>query len=54
MLLAAATLASALVIGGAAPASAKCVGEPNVCVLLCKVGLGNKYTAGAFQWCYIV
>ena len=53
--LATAALASSIVVVGAGPAHAKCVGEPiNPCVLVCSIGLSNKYTAGAFQWCYIV
>ena len=54
VLLAATTLASAFVIVGAGPASANCVGEPvNPCVLVCEVGLGNKYTKDLFSFCYI-
>jgi len=54
VLLAATTLASAFVIVGAGPARANCVGEPvNPCVLVCEVGLGNKYTKDLFSFCYI-
>lgn len=55
LFLAASALASVFVVGGASPAHAKCVGEPvNPCVLVCSIGLSNKYTAPLFQWCYIV
>ena len=54
VLLAAATMASAFVVAGATPAHASCYGEPvDPCVVLCQIGLGNKYTAAAFQWCYV-
>lgn len=53
LLLAAALMSSAFVVVGAAPASASCVGEPNVCEIACRIGLGNKYTAPAFKWCYV-
>ena len=46
-------LASAFVVAGAGPASANCEGDPNVCVLVCKVGQSNKYTEGAFRFCYV-
>ena len=49
-----ALLASAFVATSAAPASAKCVGEPNVCVLVCQVGQSNKYTAGLFEFCHVI
>lgn len=53
-LLAAATMASAFMIVSAPPAHATCVGEPvNPCAVACSIGLGNKYTAPAFQWCYV-
>lgn len=52
--LATTAMASAFVVGSAAPASASCVGEPvNACKVVCAIGLGNKLTAPAFQWCYI-
>ena len=55
VLLAGAIMASAFVVTSASPAHANCVGEPiNPCVLLCSVGLSNKYTAPAFRWCYVV
>ena len=54
LFLVAASLASVFVVGGAAPASAKCVGEPvNPCVIVCEVGTGNKYTERFFQFCYV-
>jgi hypothetical protein len=54
VLLAGAIMASAFVVTSATPASASCYGEPvDPCVVLCSIGLGNKYTAAAFQWCYI-
>lgn len=54
VLLAGAVMASAFVVGTASPASASCYGEPvNACQVVCSIGLGNKYTAPAFQWCYI-
>lgn len=54
VLLAAAIMSSAFVVTSATPAHAKCYGEPvNPCVVLCSIGLGNKYTAAAFQWCYV-
>jgi hypothetical protein len=52
--LAAATLASAFIVVGAGPASARCVGEPvNACVLICEVGNSNKYTADLFSFCEV-
>ncbi|HEX2295892.1 MAG TPA: hypothetical protein VHN37_11340 [Actinomycetota bacterium] len=53
--LAGVAVASAFVVAGpASPASASCYGEPvNACRVVCAIGLGNKYTAPAFQWCYI-
>lgn len=54
LFLATTALASAFVVGGAQPASAKCVGEPvNPCVLICEVGTGNKYTEQFFRFCYV-
>lgn len=54
VLLAGAIMASAFVVASATPASASCYGEPvNACRVVCAIGLGNKYTAAAFQWCYI-
>lgn len=54
VLLAAATMASAFVVTNASPAHASCYGEPvDPCVVLCSIGLGNKYTAPAFRWCYV-
>lgn len=55
LLLAAATMASAFVVVGAAPAHAKCVGEPvNPCVIVCGIGNSNKYTEPFFGWCEVV
>lgn len=52
--LAAVSVASAFTVVSAAPASAKCVGEPvNPCVLICEVGQSNKYTEGAFRFCHV-
>ncbi|HWL65428.1 MAG TPA: hypothetical protein VNP73_05580 [Actinomycetota bacterium] len=48
-----ACLAAAFMAVGAGPASAKCVGEPNVCVLVCEVGTSNKYTEELFEFCYV-
>ena len=54
VLLAGAALASTIVVGGATPAHASCYGEPvDPCVVLCQIGLGNKWTAPAFKWCYV-
>ena len=54
VLLAGAIMASAFVVVGASPAHASCYGEPvDACRVLCSIGLGNKWTAPAFQWCYI-
>lgn len=54
VVLAAATMASAFVVVGAPAAHASCVGEPvDACAVACSIGLGNKYTAPAFQWCYV-
>ena len=54
LFLAASVLASVFVVGSATPASANCVGElVNPCVLICEVGLGNKYTKDLFSFCYI-
>ncbi len=51
----AAAIAVGSIVVGAAPASAKCVGEPvNPCVVLCQIGLSNKYTEPLFRWCYVV
>ena len=54
-------LASAVVAGSmlfvSAPSAnastANCAGDPNVCVLICQVGLGNKYTRDLFKFCYV-
>lgn len=55
LFLATSAVASAFVVGGAAPAQAKCVGDPvNPCVLLCSVGYNNKYTHPLFKWCEVV
>jgi hypothetical protein len=52
--LAATALSSVFVVGGASPAHASCIGEPvNPCAVVCAIGLGNKYTAPAFRWCYV-
>jgi hypothetical protein len=52
--LAAASLASALIVAVPGPASAKCVGEPvNPCVIICEIGTGNKYTEGLFRFCHV-
>jgi hypothetical protein len=52
--LATASLASAFVVLGAGPASAKCAGEPvNACVLVCQVGTSNKYTQDLFKFCEV-
>jgi hypothetical protein len=54
LFLAASVLASVFVVGSAGPASAKCVGDPvNPCVLICEVGLSNKYTEDLFSFCYV-
>lgn len=54
VLLATATMASAFMVVSAPPAHASCYGEPvDPCVVLCSIGLGNKYTAPAFKWCYV-
>ena len=53
MFVAATLLAGGLIVVGAPPASANCVGEPNVCVLVCSVGTGNKYTEPLFRFCYV-
>ncbi|MGH2754654.1 MAG: hypothetical protein ACRDLB_09480 [Actinomycetota bacterium] len=53
VLLAAAVMASAFIVVGAAPASANCEGEPNACVLICEVGQSNKYTEGLFRFCHV-
>jgi hypothetical protein len=46
-------LVSSFLVLGAGPASAECVGEPNVCVLVCEVGMSNKYTADLFEFCKV-
>lgn len=57
--LAAATLASAFTVLSASPAHATCfnpgepLGVPNACHVVCAIGLGNKLTRPAFQWCYV-
>lgn len=53
--LVAATMASAFVVAGAAPAHANCttITGQNPCAVVCAIGLGNKYTAPAFRWCYV-
>lgn len=49
-----AALASAFIVTGAPPASAKCVGDPvNPCVLICEVGNSNKYTQDLFAFCKV-
>ena len=54
LLLAAAIMSSAFVVGTATPASASCYGEPvDACAVVCQIGLSNKHTAPAFRWCYI-
>lgn len=54
VLLAGAIMASAFVVTSASPAHASCYGEPvDPCVVLCSIGLGNKYTKPAFAWCYV-
>jgi hypothetical protein len=54
LFLATTALASAFIVGGAAPASANCVGEPvDACAAVCQVGLGNKYTEPFFRFCYV-
>lgn len=54
VLVATATMASAFMVAGASPAHASCYGEPvDACRVACSIGLGNKYTAAAFQWCYV-
>jgi hypothetical protein len=55
LFLATAALASAFVVVGAPPASADCVspGPVNPCAVVCQVGLGNKYTAPYFRFCYV-
>ena len=56
VLVAAASLAAATLVVSAPPAGAadaNCAGDPNVCVLVCQVGLGNKYTKDLFSFCYI-
>ena len=50
---AATVLAGTMMIVSAPPASADCVGQPNVCELVCQVGLGNKYTQDYFKFCYV-
>ena len=37
VLLATAAMTSAFMVVGAPPAAAKCVGEPNLCVLICSL-----------------
>jgi hypothetical protein len=53
MLLAATVLAGSMLVVAAPQASAKCVGEPNVCAVVCQIGLSNKYTHDAFEFCYV-
>ena len=54
LLVAASLLASVFVVGSAGPAKANCEGDPvNPCVLVCEVGLGNKYTKDFFSFCYV-
>ena len=56
VILASAVLAGSMLFVSAPPASANsanCAGDPNVCVLICQVGLGNKYTKDLFSFCYI-
>jgi hypothetical protein len=55
LFLAASALATSMVVVGAGPASANCVGEPvNPCVIVCEVGTSNKYTEDLFAFCAIV
>jgi hypothetical protein len=52
--LAAVSFASAFIVVGAGPASAKCVGDPvNPCVVICQVGQSNKYTEDLFSFCNV-
>jgi hypothetical protein len=54
LILVMAILASAFVVMGAGPAKADCYGEPvNPCVVVCQIGLGNKYTRDLFKFCYV-
>jgi hypothetical protein len=53
VLIAAISLAAAMIVVSAPPASANCAGEPDVCAAVCQVGLGNKYTKDFFAFCYI-
>ena len=53
VVLAATALAASMIVVGAPPASARCTGDPNVCVLVCSVGTGNKYTEPFFRFCYV-
>ena len=48
-----ALMASTFVVASAAPASANCEGDPNVCVLVCEIGTSNKYTEELFTFCYV-
>jgi hypothetical protein len=51
-------LVGALVAGflvvAAGPASADCAGDPDVCAVVCQIGLGNKYTHHLFEFCYVL
>ena len=56
VILASAVLAGSMLFVSAPSAkasSASCAGDPNVCVLICQVGLGNKYTKDLFKFCYV-
>lgn len=53
VLLASTVLAGSMLFVAAPEASAKCVGEPNVCEIVCAVGQGNKYTAELFEFCHV-
>jgi hypothetical protein len=54
LFLATAALASTFVVVSAPPASANCTAPlVNPCAAICHVGLGNKYTAPYFRFCYV-
>ena len=53
VLIAAISLAAAMLVVSAPSASANCTGEPDVCAAVCQVGLGNKYTKDLFKFCYV-
>ncbi|MFP5298298.1 MAG: hypothetical protein ACLGHL_04855 [Actinomycetota bacterium] len=54
LLLAGSLLASLFVVTSGTPANASCVGDPDVCAVVCAVGYNNKYTHDLFQWCEVV